>query len=72
MKCSSINKAIFCLVKDRGSIYGRYTNTVNPRYNGLMGWGVSVIADGRYNRMMGYSRKYTIGYIANTRNKHTM
>jgi hypothetical protein len=28
------------------------------------------IADAHYNRVKGYSRKYTIGYIANTRNKH--
>jgi hypothetical protein len=31
---------------------------------------VPVIADIRYKRMKGYSRKYTIGFIANTRNKH--
>jgi hypothetical protein len=29
-----------------------------------------VIADACYNRVKGYSRKYTIGYIDNTRNKH--
>jgi hypothetical protein len=32
--------------------------------------GGSVIADVRYNRVKGYSRKYTAGYIANTCNKH--
>jgi hypothetical protein len=31
---------------------------------------VYVAADVRYNRVKGYSRKYIIGYIANTRNKH--
>jgi hypothetical protein len=31
---------------------------------------VSVITDVRYNRVKGYSRKYTIGYTANTRNTH--
>jgi hypothetical protein len=43
---------------------------VNPRYNGLffLGGG-SVISDVRYNRVKGYSRKYTIGYITNTRRK---
>jgi hypothetical protein len=35
---------------------------------------VSVIADVHHNRVRGYSRKYTIGYTANTRNKqkHTI
>jgi hypothetical protein len=34
-------------------------------------WGrVSVITDVRYNPVKGYSQKYTISYIANTRNKH--
>jgi hypothetical protein len=40
---------------------------MNPRYNGP---GVSVIADVPYNRVKGYTRKYAIGYTANTRNKH--
>jgi hypothetical protein len=31
---------------------------------------VSVTVDVRYNAVKGYSRKYTIEYIANTRNKH--
>jgi hypothetical protein len=31
---------------------------------------VSVIADVRYNRVRRYSRKYTIGYTANTNKKH--
>jgi hypothetical protein len=31
---------------------------------------VSVIADVRYDRVRGYSRKYTIGYTSNTRNEH--
>jgi hypothetical protein len=31
---------------------------------------MSVITDVRCNRAKGYSRKYTIGYTANTRNKH--
>jgi hypothetical protein len=30
---------------------------------------VSVIADVRHNRVKGYSRKYTIGYIASADNK---
>lgn len=42
-------------------------NTLNPRYNGpSMG---SVITDVRCNRLKGYSLKYIIGYIANTRTK---
>jgi hypothetical protein len=43
------------------------TVTVNPRYNGLMG---AVIGDVRYNRVKGYSRKYTTGRITSTCNKH--
>jgi hypothetical protein len=31
---------------------------------------MSVIANARYNRVKGFSRKYTIGYMANTRNKN--
>jgi hypothetical protein len=31
---------------------------------------VSVAADVRYNRVKGYSRKYTTGYTAKTRDKH--
>jgi hypothetical protein len=31
---------------------------------------MSVIAYVRYNRLQWYSRKYTIGYIANACNKH--
>jgi hypothetical protein len=31
---------------------------------------VPVRANVRYNRTRGYSQKYTIGYIPNTRNKH--
>jgi hypothetical protein len=48
----------------------QYINAVNPRYNRLVVVVASVIADIRYNRLKGYSRKYPIGHIANTRNKH--
>jgi hypothetical protein len=41
-------------------------NAVNPGYMDT----VSVISDVRYNRVKGSSRKYTTGYLANTRNKH--
>jgi hypothetical protein len=39
-------------------------------YNGLMGGRVSIIGDVHCNRVKGYSREYTIGHIASTRNKH--
>jgi hypothetical protein len=48
--------------------------TVNPRYSGLIGregGKILFIADVRYIRMKRYSRKYTIGFIANTRHEHT-
>jgi hypothetical protein len=41
-------------------------NTVNPRYNGIIG---PVIADARYSRVKGYSQKYIVEYIANALNK---
>jgi hypothetical protein len=44
---------------------------VNPRYNGL-GWpgaGCSLPPMSAITELMEYSRKYTIGYIANTQNK---
>jgi hypothetical protein len=53
----------------RGPDVGRGPQFGDPCYNGLMGLGGGVISDERYNRVNGYSRKYT-GYIANTRNKH--
>jgi hypothetical protein len=31
---------------------------------------MSVATEALYNRVKGYSGKYTTGYIANTRNKH--
>jgi hypothetical protein len=37
-------------------------STVNPRHNGFGGE-----SDVRYNRLKGYSGKYTIGYLDNTR-----
>jgi hypothetical protein len=39
---------------------------VNPRYNGLMG---GVVAAVRYNRVKGYSRKHTTGYIVDKKYK---
>jgi hypothetical protein len=55
--------------KDTFTFYWYYyviiASTVNPRYN------VCVIADVPYNRVKEYSRKYTIGYIDNTRNMIT-
>jgi hypothetical protein len=41
--------------------------TVTPHHIKDLG---GEIADVRYNRGKGYSRKYTIGYITNARNKH--
>jgi hypothetical protein len=44
--------------------------TVNHHYNRLTGGDkVSIIAV-HYNRVKGYSLKYTIGHMANTRNKN--
>jgi hypothetical protein len=49
-----------------------HINTVNHRYNGMLAGGdsASAITDVRYNRVQRYSRKYTIGYTANTSNIH--
>jgi hypothetical protein len=47
-------------------IFNVKINRVNARHTER----VSVIADVRYNREKGYSRKYTTGYLANTRNKY--
>lgn len=48
-------------------------NYMCDRYDELMGGGgcrVPVIADVHYNRVKGYWRKFTIGYIGNSRSKH--
>jgi hypothetical protein len=42
---------------------------VGPRYKGK-GDSVSIIANVHYNRVKGYSRKYIIGYTANTPNTY--
>jgi hypothetical protein len=48
----------------------KLSNTVNPRYIELMGGGGGVnYPNVLCDQMKGFSRKYTIGYIANTRNK---
>jgi hypothetical protein len=50
----------------RGCIkFEQIQHRVNPRYNGIIG-GFRYYLYVRYNRVKGYSLKYTIGYIANT------
>jgi hypothetical protein len=61
-----VHRKVKCDYTDR-------VNTVNLRYNGRMGGRedrVSVIADVHNNRVRGYSRQYTIGYISSRRNKN--